>query len=247
MRQRDGRLKLIQADFHDTLIVGICIGRKCAIVPLNMILQIGFRGIIHGEDTILSASFDRHIADGKAVIHRERGDTFSTELNGAVQRTVYTDLPDQVQHNVFSRNKRLQLALQDDKNRRGDFEPSASGCHCTGEVCGSDACTESSERAIGAGMRITADDDFSGSDKSLLGKKRMFDAHASGVIKISDIMLHGKTTKLCAEFGGLDILARNRMVQHKDDFIRVKNVCQTGFFKFSDCDRGGNIVSQYQI
>ena len=59
-----------------------------------MFLHISDRFFINREDTVLSASLDRHIGYGKSVIHGKIFDAFSDKLHGFVKCTVYTDHPD---------------------------------------------------------------------------------------------------------------------------------------------------------
>ena len=59
-----------------------------------MFLHIGNCQIIHRENTILSAGFDRHIGNGKSVIHGKICNAVPGKLHGLVKGTVHPNHAD---------------------------------------------------------------------------------------------------------------------------------------------------------
>ena len=96
-------------------------------------------------------------------------------------------------------------------------------------------------------MGVGTDDAVAGGDNALLGQQRMLDAHLAHVIKMADAMAAGKFTALLALFCGLDVLVGNEVVQNDGDAVLIKNGVKSGFFKFVDSNRGGNVVAQNDI
>ena len=52
--------------------------------------------VVDREDTVLSACLNGHVADSETVVHGQLCNTLAGKFHRLVQRTVYTDLADDV-------------------------------------------------------------------------------------------------------------------------------------------------------
>ena len=103
------------------------------------------------QNAVLSAGLDRHIGDGHAVIHGQRGDPGAVELHGAIGGAVESDLADAVEDDVLGHHARLELAFDPEMHRLGDLDEETSGAHDESGVGVADAGGELVEGAGHAG------------------------------------------------------------------------------------------------
>ena len=247
MRHGNGRPESGQVDDHFPLIdcVRICFIDR--IRPGNPAGHIGKRLFIHREDAVFGSGFDRHVGDGEAVVHGERGDPVPCKLQGAVERSVHADHPDQMQDHVLAADMLRKRAFQRHFDRGRNFEPVFSGGNARGHVRGADAGGKRTQRTVGTGMAVRADDTLTGCDQALFRKQRMLNAGLSHVIEMQNPVFAGKVSGNLAELGGFNVLTGRVVVQNNGNPLRIENGFESGLLKHADGDRRGNIVSQDQV
>ena len=96
-------------------------------------------------------------------------------------------------------------------------------------------------------MRIRSDHDIPRHNKSSLRKKGVLDSHLPYIKIVRYLMLPGILTYTLAVFRRLDILVRDKMIHDQGDLVLIKHLIAPELIHLSDCDRSGNIISQYQV
>ena len=94
MRERDGRSQFAEVNRDLSFIYRIRICLKNLVRTFGMLVHIFDGFFIHREDSILSARLDRHIGDGKAVVHGQMLHTFTHKFHRLIQRAVHADHTD---------------------------------------------------------------------------------------------------------------------------------------------------------
>ena len=69
MGECNRRAQCAEVDRVFLVVNSVCICLINLVCSVGMLLHILLRNIIHGEDAVLSARLDRHICNGKAVVH----------------------------------------------------------------------------------------------------------------------------------------------------------------------------------
>ena len=212
-----------------------------------MLSDICQRPVINREDTILAACLDGHIADRKAVIHREVCDTVSDKLHRLVACSVDTDHSDNMEDDILPGYILRELSSQIEPKRGRNLEPGLSGCHAGCHVRRPHACRKCTKRTVRAGMGVCADHDISCCDKSLLRQECMLDPHLSNIIVVADLMPDGKLPDTLAVLCRLYILVRDKVIHDKRNFILVKYTVILQTIHLSDRNRRRNVIAKYKI
>ena len=75
----------------------------------------------------------------------------------------------------------------------------------------------------------------------------MLDPHLSDIVKMADALFPGKVPACLGLLGRLDILVGNKMVQHNDHPLRVKDPGQPRTAKGVHRNGRGDIIAQHEI
>ena len=112
---------------------------------------------------------------------------------------------------------------------------------------GADAGGEGAQGAVGTGVGVRADDDFTGQRQPLFRQQGVFHAHAAHVKEVGDVVLMRKIPCSLAKLGGFDVLAGGVVIQYDGDFVLIKNLGQASLLKLADGHRSGDVVAEHQI
>ena len=110
MRERYRRWYLCKV-YVDDALVRVC-RRLCKPVVLltKRYLSVLVGNLVYGENAVLGAALDSHIAYGESVVRAHVLDALSAELYALIQRAVYAYHADDVQYYVFTADIRRWLA-----------------------------------------------------------------------------------------------------------------------------------------
>ena len=214
---------------------------------LGAAVHVGARDVVHLDEACLAASFDRHVGDGKALVHRQAADGAARELHRLVQRAVDADHADDVEDDVLAGNARVELAVDLEEQRLGHLEPRLAGGIADRGIGGADARGECAERTIGAGVGVGADDEVARAHNALLRQKRMLDTHAADFVIVRDALLAGEFAHLLGLLGALDVLVGNVMVGHQGDLGRVEHLLDADLLEVLDRDGRRDVVGKHEV
>ena len=210
-----------RVDLVDRRVARVRVAEVLDGLALETPFDVGARRVVHRDDPALAAGLDRHVADGHAVVHAEALDGVPGELHRLVERAVHPDHADDVQDDVLAADPRAKLALHVELEALGHLEPRLARGHARGRVGGADARGERAERAVGAGVRVGADDHVAGPHDALLGQERVLHAHAADLVVVGDALLLRESAHHLGLLGRLDVLVRRVVVGHERDACRV--------------------------
>ena len=247
VRIADGRLQRGQVDGDGALILGVGVGLVLDPGALAAAFQVGFGDLIHREDAVFGTGFDCHVADAKAILHRQALDALTGELKALVQRARDADLADQVQNDILAGDGALDGAGQLDLDGGGHLEPGHALGHTGSHIGGAYAGGECADRTVGAGVAVRADDAVTGGHDALFGQQRMLNAHLADIVEVEDVVFIGELAALFGLGGAFDILIGHKMVEHDVDAGAVEHRVKTGFLKLVDRHRRGDIVAKHDI
>ena len=194
---------------------------------LSAAVHVGARDVVDLDKARLAASFNRHVGNGEALIHRQTADGAARELHRLVQRAVDADHADDVEDDVLAGNARVKLAVDLEEQRLGHLEPRLARGIAHGGVGGANASGECAKGAIGAGMGIGADDQIARAHDALLGQQRVLDAHAADLVVMRDALFTGEIAHLLGLLGAFDVLVGNVVVGHQGDLSRIEHLLDT--------------------
>ena len=106
---------------------------------------------------------------------------------------------------------------------------------------------ERAQAAVGARVRIGADDEVAGAHDALLGQQRVLDAHAADLEVVRDALLAGEVARYLGLLGALDVLVRRVVVGHEADAVRVEHVLASQLAERLDGDGRGDVVRQHEV
>ena len=84
VRPGDRAVDLAEVNVDNALIFCVGIGLERCPGAVHAALNIGARHVVDGEDAVLAARLDGHVADRQAVIDREVLDALARKFNGLV-------------------------------------------------------------------------------------------------------------------------------------------------------------------
>ena len=243
----DGRLQFGEVDLDRALVFGVRIRLEHADLPLEAAVEVFARYVVDGEDAVLRARLDRHVADGEAVVDREVLDAVADEFHRFIQRAVHADEPDDVQDDVLAADVFCGFVFQNEFDGGGHLEPALPAHHARGHVRRADARRKGAERAVGAGVAVRADHQVARADQTLLGQKRVLDAHAAHVKKVVYAVFSREGAHRFHLFGRLDILVRGKVVHDHAHPLGAFDAGKARLFKFFNGDGRGDVVSEHHV
>ena len=173
VRECDRRTYFGEIDGDHFIILRILIRLVDRVRLFGVLFHVGFRLLIHREDPVLCACFDRHIRHRKAVVHGQICDAVSGKLHGFVKSTVNTDLSYNMDDNIFSAYIFPRLSCQHKLDRTWNLEPDLSGRHSCRNVCRSHSCRERAEGSVCTGVGICTYNALTRCHNSSFRKDRM--------------------------------------------------------------------------
>ena len=96
MRLRDDGTDRRKIDVDHALVCVVVRGGKAVERLAAALESVLVRLFVDGEDAVLCAALDRHVADGEAVVHAQAVHALAAELYRLVERAVYADHADDV-------------------------------------------------------------------------------------------------------------------------------------------------------
>ncbi len=121
-------------------------------------LDVGEGRLVGGDETGPSATLDGHVADGHALLHRERADGLAGVLEDVPGAAADADAGDEGEDDVLGRDAGPQPAVDADLvGLRAALQERLRRQHHL-DLAGADAERQRAERAVGGGVRVAADD-----------------------------------------------------------------------------------------
>jgi hypothetical protein len=163
---------------------------------LGSLLQRVFERARVGRDHAgARAGFDRHVADGHALVHRHGLDRRTAELEHVAGAAGDADLADDGEDQVLGRHAFGQPVHHIDCESLGLALQQALRGQYVADFGGADAEGESAERAVSRRVAVTANNGLAGLSKSEFGPDDVHDA-APAILEIE---------QFDAELGGVDL------------------------------------------
>ncbi len=200
------------------------------------------------EDAVLRSRLDGHVRHRYPTRDGEFVDGRAVIFDRAIGRAVDAELADGPQHDVLGVDHRTGLAAIHELDRRGDFQPDLSEHERRGDVGRAHAGRERAEGAVGARVRIAADDELAGSDQALFGKHDVLDAAAADVEEVLDVLLGRKIFHQLRQLGRLRVLRRNEVIGDERDLPRIEDALRAlHAAHHADGDGGGELVRENEV
>src|SRR5262249_21470469 len=125
-------------------------------------------GLVDRNQAGARTGLDRHVADRHAAFHRKRADRAAGIFDRMAGAAGRADLADDGENDVFGRHARAELSFDDDVHRPGLLHHHALRRQHVLYFARAYAEAETAERAVGAGMRVAADERHAGQGRPLL-------------------------------------------------------------------------------
>ena len=247
MRQGDGHIQLVEVDGHGAAVFRVRVGLKRRPLAVYAALEVFAADVVHRENAVLRARFNRHVRDGQAAVHGDFLHAVARKFEGLIQRAVHADFADEVQNHVLAADPRLHLARQHNLNGFRHLEPAFARRHAYAHIRRTDARGECAHRAIGAGVAVRADDDFARRDNALFRQQRVLDAHAAHFVVVDDVLRAREFAHLLGQRRGLDILVRHKVIRNQRDLRGIKDLCCAHPIELVDGHGGGDVVAQHKV
>ena len=175
-----------QVDLDLAVVGGVRIGAQRAPVVERVLprapgrrgraaFEVGERRLVRRDHPRASAGLDRHVADGQALLHRQRADGLARVLEHVPDAAGNADPPDRTEDHVLRGHTRRQLAREVDAHgARPLLLQALRGEHVL-DLRGADAERERAERAVGGRVAVAADDRHPGLRHAELGADHVDD------------------------------------------------------------------------
>ena len=119
-------------------------------------LEVVKRGLIGIDVAAAGAAFDRHVAEGHALLHREGFDRRPGEFIGVAHTAFYAKGADDVQHQIFGKDAGLQRSIHPDAPHLELVHRQALAGQDIAHLAGANAKGNGTKGAVGGSVRITA-------------------------------------------------------------------------------------------
>ena len=145
------------------------------------------RDMIRCDEADLRAQFRTHVAQGHALLHRQRHDRIAAKLHRLVGSAVHAELRDGRQHHVFGAHASGQCPAPVQGDGLRHPQPDFSGDDYTQHFGAANAKHVGAKRAAGGGMRVTPHTKHARADVPMLRHHHM--ANALAVIHMRQVLL----------------------------------------------------------
>ncbi len=247
MRKRDHRLERRAVDLVDLGVLSVGIAQDHLIRTPRPLVDPRQRRRIWLHDATLAAGLDRHVAHGEPVGHAEAFDDRPGELHRLVPRPVDADEADRVEDEVLPGHPLAQRPGVHELQRLRHAEPALAGRHGRRGVGRSHARREGAKAAVGAGVRVRADDDLARQDDALLRQDDVLDAGVADLVVVDDALLLGEVAHELDLRRGGDVLGRRVVVGHERHTLRVEDRRGTHFAQHLDGYRRRDVIGENQV
>ena len=167
-RPGDTELDFLHVELEDLLVLRVGVGSDWSVWPLGAPVQVLLRHLVELHDPVLGAGFDRHVGHRQARLHIDVAQCLARVLHRLRPRSVDPDLADDVEDQVLRLDPFLEPVVIDELERLGDAEPQLTQREHARQVGRPDARREVVQRAVGAGVRVRADDKLARKHESVL-------------------------------------------------------------------------------
>jgi hypothetical protein len=124
--------------------------------------EIRVRGVVGSDEAGASTGLDRHVAHRHPALHGEIPDGLAAVLQDVALAAADADLRDHRQNDVLRGHAGLQGAREVDGHRLVGLERQRLGGQYVLDLAGTDTEGDGAERAVGGGVRVSADDRHAG-------------------------------------------------------------------------------------
>ena len=138
--------------------------------------QVVERGLVGVDVAAAGPALDRHVAEGHALLHRERIDRRTGEFVGIAHAALDAEGADHVQHQILGVDAALQLTVHPDAPHLQLAHRQALAGQHVAHLTGADAERDRSEGAVGGGMGIAAGDGHARLGETKFGGDHVHDA-----------------------------------------------------------------------
>ena len=247
VREGDRQRHFGQVDLDRALIGRAVVGAVDGGRARAAARQVRKRLLVRLEDAVLGARLDGHVGDGQPVKDRQRRHARPGELHRAVQRAVHADQADDVQDHVLAAHIRAQAAAEAEADGARHLEPRLARGHGAGHIRGANARGKRAERAVGACVRIRADDHVARVDQPLFRQQRVLDAHLPHVVEMLHAVRGAELPAHLALRGGLDVLVRYEMVHDHGDAALIEHLLHAEALELADGHGRGDVVAEHPV
>ena len=220
---------------------------RLLVLPLSHELgageQVAPSPVVIGKNAGESAPFGGHIGNGQPLVHAERGDARSCELDATVEYFVIVENADQGDNHVLAADAGSKFAAEIDLDDVGHLPPGSPGGPDGGGVGTNHGGAQCAQRPVKVGMRIAAHDKRAGQNETLLDHDLMADP-TTRRIKHHAVFL-GERLDLGVFRQVLRTGVLNVMVEGVDRLPRVGHRCRTHAFELGD--DGCRVVVRHDV
>jgi hypothetical protein len=174
------------------------------------------RHVIGCDEPGLRAELRAHVAQGHALLHRQRAHGVARELHGLVVGAVHAEARDHGQHHVLGADACGQPPGPVHGDRLRHAQPDLARDHHAEHLGAADAEHVGAERAAGGRMRVAADAEHAGPDVAVLRHHHVTDALA--VIHVRQLLLARPVARDAHDAPRGLIALGHVMVHHQHDF-----------------------------
>ena len=229
------------------LVFGFVVGHINFGTAFEPAVHIFQRERVYGENAVLCARLDCHIAHREPVVHSKVLHAVAEELHRFIQRAVHAYHSDNVQNQIFAAHVLCGLAAENELDGGGYLEPALARHHSRRHIGGADARGEGAQSAVSAGVAVCAYNQVARAHKSLFGQKGVLYAHRTHVKKIIYVLFGGKFAAQLALLRALYILVGRKVVHNKRNFALFGNLRRARLFKFLYGNGAGYVVGEHHI
>ena len=168
----------------DLLILSISVALVKLVRALGPFLHKSPGAFVRCDYAVFCPCFNGHVGHGQPLIHGELRNDRTGELHGPVTSTVNANLADGIKNQILASNPGTQIPLEDKLDGGRHAEPGPAGYHNRSKIRTANAGGKGTEPPVSTSVAVGPHYHISGEDQSLFRQERVFDAHATHLIKM---------------------------------------------------------------
>ena len=154
--------------------------------------------LVRGDNAVLAARLDGHVADGHPLLDAKSLDGRAGELHGHVRRPVHADVADDREDDVLGHDATRQFPVHDEPVRLWDFDKKLARAHHETRVRVADAGRELAYGAVRARVRVGPEQHLAGAAVPLFWQRHMADSRIRArarIIEVRELLLFSELPK----------------------------------------------------
>mmetsp|Transcript_21424 Transcript_21424/g.36832 ORF Transcript_21424/g.36832 Transcript_21424/m.36832 type:complete len:472 (-) Transcript_21424:350-1765(-) len=212
----------------------ICVWVEHFVRLVGLSFQIIEGGLIRGNDTVLAAGLNSHVAESHALLHGQLLHHISSKLHASVGGACHTNITNDLENHVLGEQVVWHLSIEGKSHAGGDLDKELSGSHDKASIGVSNTRGEHAKSTCIAGVGVRAKQNLTRSCVPLLSERNVTHAlivwvclkvrSVGNIIKVLNALFLGEISEDVHVSVGSLVGREDVVVWNDDNLLFIKNL-----------------------